>query len=478
MEILSHLTNKQKSMALSGIALGLAGTLVLTAFSTGNSDTETVYKETTAQRGTLTAGISETGSAFIQEVNVNFDQTATIEEIYVVNGQQVEEGDPIAKISVSSLQEEMSQKQIDLITAQLNLEKAQNNLAIETLQAQMDRETNLGYATTAQEEYDLEIAQLELDLETASHELTTAKEKRNYYQDILDGDEINEDKYNNNQELTEDELEDKIDDFNDQIDTLTLKYYQAEINAEQGKRQAELTMQQNLIKSESADALYDNTIAELEANVQSAQLKVEELQNDIDDAASYLADGIITATCSGTVMEVNYSEGDTVKNTDSMTSSPIAVIGNNDVVYVTVSVDQEDIGNLAIGDPAQVVLSAFEDLYYDASVYSISTIPAMSGTSTVSYNVTVQLIGDTSEIFTGMSAEVTFVSKQVEDVIYVSNRAVTTEDGKSYVKIKNDAGEIVKTEVVTGFSDGQYVEIQSGVNEGDIVLIESQVASK
>ena len=92
--------------------------------------------------------------------------------------------------------------------------------------------------------------------------------------------------------------------------------------------------------------------------------------------------------------------------------------------------------------------------------------------------MTVQLIGDTSEIFTGMSAEVTFVSKQVEDVIYVSNRAVTTEDGKSYVKIKNDAGEIVKTEVVTGFSDGQYVEIQSGVNEGDIVLIESQVASK
>ena len=322
------------------------------------------------------------------------------------------------------------------------------------------------------------MAQLELDLETASQNLLAAKQKRSYYQKILDGKEINEDKYNNYKELTDDELEDMIDDLDTQIDTLTLKYHQAEINAEQGKKKAELTMRQNLIKSDTADALYENTIAELEAKVQTAQLKVEELQSDIDEAASYLADGIITATSDGTVMSVNYAVGDKIKNTDSLTSSPLAVIGNTDVVYVSVSVDQEDIGSLEIGDPAQVVLSAFEDTYYDAVIYSISTSPAMGGTSTVSYAVTVQLQGDTSGIFNGMSATVTFVSKQVEDVIYVSNRAVTVEDGKSYVKIKDENGEAVKTEVTTGFSDGSNVEIQSGVNEGDIVLIESKVSSK
>ena len=478
MEERKNFTGRQKSIVLAAVALALAGTVVLTAFSTGSNKTETVYKETTAERGTLTAGISETGIASIQEVKVNFDQTATIEEIYVVTGQKVQKGDPIAKISVSSLQEEMNQKEIELVTAQLDLQKAQNNLTTETLQAQLDRETNLGYATSAQEEYDLEVAQLELDLETASQNLLDAKQKRSYYQKILDGKEINEDKYNNYKELTDDELEDMIDDLDTQIDTLTLKYHQAEINAEQGKKKAELTMRQNLIKSDTADALYENTIAELEAKVQTAQLKVEELQGDIDEAASYLADGIITATSDGTVMSVNYAVGDKIKNTDSLTSSPIAVIGNTDVVYVSVSVDQEDIGSLEIGDPAQVVLSAFEDTYYDAVIYSISTSPAMGGTSTVSYAVTVQLQGDTSGIFNGMSATVTFVSKQVEDVIYVSNRAVTVEDGKSYVKIKDENGEAVKTEVTTGFSDGSNVEIQSGVNEGDIVLIESKVSSK
>ena len=180
MEERKNFTGRQKSIVLAAVALALAGTVVLTAFSTGSNKTETVYKETTAERGTLTAGISETGIASIQEVKVNFDQTATIEEIYVVTGQKVQKGDPIAKISVSSLQEEMNQKEIELVTAQLDLQKAQNNLTTETLQAQLDRETNLGYATSAQEEYDLEVAQLELDLETASQNLLDAKQKRSY----------------------------------------------------------------------------------------------------------------------------------------------------------------------------------------------------------------------------------------------------------------------------------------------------------
>ena len=140
--------------------------------------------------------------------------------------------------------------------------------------------------------------------------------------------------------------------------------------------------------------------------MQTAQFKVEELQSDIDEAASYLADGIITATSDGTVMSVNYAVGTRVKNTDS---PPVPHCGHRQhrVVYVSVSVDQEDIGVLKSGDPAQVVLSAFEDTYYDAVIYSISTSPAMGGTSTVSYAVTVQLQGDTSGIFNGMSATVT-----------------------------------------------------------------------
>ena len=45
-------------------------------------------------------------------------------------------------------------------------------------------------------------------------------------------------------------------------------------------------------------------------------------------------------------------------------------------------------------------------------------------------------------------------------------------------KVKDAEGRIQKIEVVTGFSDGNNVEIKKGLSQGDVVLIESKVKSK
>ena len=49
--------------------------------------------------------------------------------------------------------------------------------------------------------------------------------------------------------------------------------------------------------------------------------------------------------------------------------------------------------------------------------------------------------------------------------------------GLSRKKLLTDTGETVVTPVTTGFSDGRNVQILSGLEEGDIVLIESRVNS-
>ena len=110
----------------------------------------------------------------------------------------------------------------------------------------------------------------------------------------------------------------------------------------------------------------------------------------------------------------------------------------------------------------------------EGTVTSISS--SSTGDTTVSYPVVVTLSGDVSKVYDGMSSEVTFVSKEVKDVTYVSNKAITTEGTKSYVTLKKADGTTKKTKVVTGFSDGHNVEIKSGLKKGDTVLIESQVS--
>ena len=84
--------------------------------------------------------------------------------------------------------------------------------------------------------------------------------------------------------------------------------------------------------------------------------------------------------------------------------------------------------------------------------------------------------GYTAKLYDGMTAEITFITKETKDVTYVSNRAVYRENGKSYVRMRDENGNVISVKVVTGFSDGSYVEIVEGLSEGDTVLIESGVS--
>ena len=74
-----------------------------------------------------------------------------------------------------------------------------------------------------------------------------------------------------------------------------------------------------------------------------------------------------------------------------------------------------------------------------------------------------------------MTGEITFISQETEDVVYVSERAVFAENGKTYVKMYDENKNVVQVQVTTGFSDGTNVEIISGLSKGDRVLIESKV---
>ena len=93
----------------------------------------------------------------------------------------------------------------------------------------------------------------------------------------------------------------------------------------------------------------------------------------------------------------------------------------------------------------------------------------------VVYEVTVTVQGDVSGLFQGMTGDITFITRQSEETLYVYKRAVITENGKSYVKVREDNGNIVKREITIGFSDGTYIQVVEGLSEGDVVLIESKV---
>ena len=127
-----------------------------------------------------------------------------------------------------------------------------------------------------------------------------------------------------------------------------------------------------------------------------------------------------------------------------------------------------------------IIFDAYEETTVPALVDSISIVPATGMQSTVNY--TVSILCDITAfqdmvIYEGMTADATFIQKEVSDVLKISNKCIISEDGKQYVKIKNELGELEKIQVETGFSDGFDVEVMSGLKEGDVVIIESVVMS-
>ncbi len=285
------------------------------------------------------------------------------------------------------------------------------------------------------------------------------------------------------------EMEKSVDDALTSLDKAKLSltkqessYQTALLNAEQ--------------KKESTDSTASN--AQKEYNLQKIELdqKVEDAQEQYDTLVEELAevkeaignDGVITASCSGIVSSLNVAVGDEISaggSSDGMSfsssSSAVTLMTITDMseVNVSISISEDDILDIYLDQEAIVEISSFPDEKFDAVVDSISVEGATIGAASVSYTVNISFANDAGyELYDGMSADVTLVQGSARDCLYINEQAVATKDGKSTVLVKGADGNGVETEVTTGFSDGQYVEILSGLNQGDTVLVQSALGGE
>ncbi len=265
------------------------------------------------------------------------------------------------------------------------------------------------------------------------------------------------------------------DDISDRIKELTNNIDNAEFNiASQKVNEADENFQQrqNLLsaasEASSAQTVYEQTVASAESAVESKQKEYDKLLEEYEEfCGSIGTGGIVCAPCSGAVSSVSVSENDSIA-----ANMNIAAIIDSRYVYLNTSVSEEDIISLTVGQECTVNLTAYEGKSFSGVIDAISTEPARSSGS-ISYTVTVKLDDESGlNVLEGMSGEVTFLEGQASGVLYTNVNAITFRDGASYVKEYDENGNVIEKKVVTGFTDGRYVEISEGVSAGDKVLME------
>lgn len=274
-----------------------------------------------------------------------------------------------------------------------------------------------------------------------------------------------------------DQFEDDIESLNEEIEQLLLDIQtavrtmnQCQIDYEKAKLDLGKTQDTDAYYASKASEWYSIQTASLDNELSSAKKSYDASVEKLAEFDHYVQDNGILSEYSGVVTEVKLSEGDTLSG-----GSSLVTLNDQENVTMDVSLGEDDYNAVDKDGAVNIVFTAYPDEIYSGKITAVSDAEYDSSTGTVYYTVTVTVQGEVSGLYEEMTGSVTFVTKEMKQVCYVSNRAIFREGTRSYVKVRDNNGNIVKQEVTTGFSDGINVEITAGLSEGDTVLIESKV---
>lgn len=175
--------------------------------------------------------------------------------------------------------------------------------------------------------------------------------------------------------------------------------------------------------------------------VSAAQRSLASAQANLDQANAKAASRTVTAPSSGSIVELNAKVGATVTGgmimgeSDTSGGKQCMQIADLSKMKVTVQVGEKDIAKIAVGQNANVTYPAFPDIVSQGTVTAIASVAnsdSNSGGGSVTFNVDILIEAPDARLKPGMTAEVSVVTEQLDDVVMVPTMALVTEDGEHY----------------------------------------------
>lgn len=177
----------------------------------------------------------------------------------------------------------------------------------------------------------------------------------------------------------------------------------------------------------------------------------------------------IVAPVSGTIILRNVEPGQTVAASDVL-----LVIA--DRLQVVAKVDETDIARVEPGVPAEIVLDAYPQQPIAARVRAIA-FEAKTVNNVTTYDVEVAPTAQPTFLRSGMTANVTFILKNKENVLTLPLAAIQFKNDSPFVLVKSAKGKPEEVLITLGDSDGSNTEITSGLDETETVLVPKLPAS-
>lgn len=268
------------------------------------------------------------------------------------------------------------------------------------------------------------------------------------------------------------------------------QFIQAELSY---KRSKQLYDEQTVSKSEYEQAEASYTVAKSE--VDAAKYSVISAEASLKEANENLTKTSIYAPMTGTVSMLLVELGERVVGTSMMTGTEMMRVADLSRMEAQVQVNENDIVRVNLGDTAIIEVDAFLDQKFKGVVSEIANSAKTTGVSAdqvTNFDVKILVLpesyqkllkpGELNPFRPGMSASVDIQTETRKAIITVPIQSVTTrtdttiyrvtptdDDIRTLVFITDGAYAFAK-DVRTGIQDNSYIEITSGIREGDQVI--------
>ncbi len=450
------------AMVIAAILLTtIIGATVIKNVKAGNTELPEILTVQAAKQD-IQKTISATGTIISSEEsseNASITGSYPVAEVYVKVGDVVKKGDPLYRLDMKSMREQLSYQQ-----QALSIQNQLNDIAKQNADRGMQNTKDSGAIAVI--DADRDIVKKQQAVVEAERNVRKAKEAIDRAYDSIRHAEGGSEEEKRSAHAERIEAENSLQPAKEAL--------------EEAKKELEIeTIKSEKAKKDANDAIVDKYMASKvdELNAKQSSLSAKQ---EMSKAREELSKEIVYASQDGTVTNVNIKAGQPFSGGDAV------VIDNVTNLKATADIDEAQIPNVKEGQKVQIKTDATGDEILNGTVVFVSPTATknsnkntdnQSSTASVSktratYRVDVDIEGSNEALRLGMTAKMTFIIADKQNALAVPSADIQTDaDGSKYVVVQQADGTTTNVKVETGISDEFYTEITGGqLKEGQEIV--------
>jgi HlyD family secretion protein len=226
----------------------------------------------------------------------------------------------------------------------------------------------------------------------------------------------------------------------------------------------------NKQQSAAAQILVDD------AKLRQAEAQVQQNQASLDQLNEQLSYTTLTSPMDGVVLSRDVEVGDAVSSILVLgsTATLVMTIGDINQVYVDGKVDEADIGNVYMAQPARIRVESFPNEVFNGKVTKIAPL-GVEKDNVTTFQVRVSIDNPRNELKANMTANAEILIKEDKNVLSVPEQALVYDAQKNasvFIPDPKEKDGQRKISVKASISNGSKTEIVDGLKEGDTVVLQ------